>query len=268
MNSILFNSQIQNDLTATSLNLHCDPRTIGPKGTSLDMKSKAGKIAVEDDICNLTVPKLTTSGSSTGGGGVTQIVAGTNVTISSTPTPGSGTGVVTINSTGGGGGALPAATTFGEYLYYNDNTPEWEVGGDKINIGSNAGKTPVAGETNQIAIGKSAGKAGQNNGAIAIGFEAALTGGQGFEAIAIGVTAGENNQGPQSVAIGFGAGQGPTNAAGLKCCGYWNLSWKRRARNPSSGHSYTGGTDKSTTRGSGYRFVKRVIVVKVSTQWL
>ena len=62
MNSILFNSQIQNDLTATSLNLHCDPRTIGPKGTSLDMKSKAGKIAVEDDICNLEVANLKVTG--------------------------------------------------------------------------------------------------------------------------------------------------------------------------------------------------------------
>ena len=36
-----------------------------------------------------------------GGGGVTQIVAGTNVTIS----PVGGTGIVTINATGGGGGS-------------------------------------------------------------------------------------------------------------------------------------------------------------------
>ena len=55
--------QIQSDLTATNLNLHCDPRTVGPTGTFLDMKSKAGKIAVEDDICDLTVNgKLTIKG--------------------------------------------------------------------------------------------------------------------------------------------------------------------------------------------------------------
>ena len=55
--------QIQSDLTATNLNLHCDPRTVGPTGTFLDMKSKAGKIAVEDDICDLTVNgKLTVKG--------------------------------------------------------------------------------------------------------------------------------------------------------------------------------------------------------------
>ncbi len=38
------------------------------------------------------------------GGGVTQIVAGTNISITSTGP--SGTGDVTINSTGGGGGGL------------------------------------------------------------------------------------------------------------------------------------------------------------------
>ena len=36
--------QIQSDLTATNLNLHCDPRTVGPKGSALDVKSKAGKV--------------------------------------------------------------------------------------------------------------------------------------------------------------------------------------------------------------------------------
>lgn len=41
-------------------------------------------------------------------GGVSQIVAGTNVTIS----PGGGTGVVTINSSGGGGGSAYTRTTF------------------------------------------------------------------------------------------------------------------------------------------------------------
>ena len=43
---------------------------------------------------------------------VTQIVAGTNVTIS----PASGTGVVTINASGGGGGGLPAGGTAGQIL--------------------------------------------------------------------------------------------------------------------------------------------------------
>lgn len=45
-----------------------------------------------------------------GGGGVTQIVAGTNVTIS----PIGGTGVVTINATGGGGG-LATPTGYGSF---------------------------------------------------------------------------------------------------------------------------------------------------------
>ena len=49
-------------------------------------------------------------------GGVTQITAGTNITIS----PVEGTGNVTINATGGGGGTTPAiqaATSL--YLFYN-----------------------------------------------------------------------------------------------------------------------------------------------------
>ena len=105
MSSLLNNSKIQTDMTATNLNLNCDPRLKGPEGSVLDVKSRAGKIAVEDNICELSGPNLNSGGTSTTG--VTQIVAGTNVTIN----PASGTGVVTINSTGGGGGALPAATT-------------------------------------------------------------------------------------------------------------------------------------------------------------
>ena len=51
-----------------------------------------------------------TSASSGTGGGVTQIVAGTNVTIS----PVSGTGVVTINASGGGAAGIPISTITGK----------------------------------------------------------------------------------------------------------------------------------------------------------
>ena len=51
-----------------------------------------------------------TSASSGVGGGVTQIVAGTNVTIS----PVSGTGVVTINASGGGPAGIPISTITGK----------------------------------------------------------------------------------------------------------------------------------------------------------
>ena len=65
--------QIQNDLTATNLNLHCDPRTVGtfvldPQGKRvLDVSSTAGKIAAEDNICDLPVANLTGTPSTSDG---------------------------------------------------------------------------------------------------------------------------------------------------------------------------------------------------------
>jgi len=60
-----------------------------------------GGIATSQYIQFADGSKQYTANAGSGGGGVTQIVAGTNVTIS----PAGGTGVVTINSTGGGSGS-------------------------------------------------------------------------------------------------------------------------------------------------------------------
>ena len=221
--------QIQSDLTATNFNLHCDPRTVGtyfldPQGNRvLDVESKAGKIAVEDNICNLTVANLTVTESTSGaGGGVTQIVAGTNIALVTTPVPGSGTGVVTINA-GGTQGGLPPGTQFGEYLYYDPaQAPNvWQVDGAEIHIGRFAGQTSqgagaiaignVAGNTDQgtgaIAIGDGASNNTQGRDAVAIGNGAASAPGQGEEAIAIGRNAANTTQGDKAIAIGSEAGQ-------------------------------------------------------------
>jgi hypothetical protein len=42
--------------------VNCDPRLKGPEGSVINVKSRAGKIGVEDDICNLTLNNLTVNG--------------------------------------------------------------------------------------------------------------------------------------------------------------------------------------------------------------
>ena len=55
----VYTQQIQHDLSTSNVMINCDPRLKGPKGSVLDVKSKAGKVGVEDDICDLTVSNLT-----------------------------------------------------------------------------------------------------------------------------------------------------------------------------------------------------------------
>jgi len=69
-------------------------------------------------VLNAISSSFTTTASYALNGGVTQIVAGTNITIS----PVGGTGIVTINSTGGGGGGFNTAT--GSYGSFYDTTTQ------------------------------------------------------------------------------------------------------------------------------------------------
>ena len=142
----------------------------------------------------LTVDFATSTISATGGGGggVTQIIAGTGVTVS----PAGGTGAVTINATGGG-------------------SVTWATLGDKngasgpseIALGLNAGMTQG---TYAVAIGENAGTSAQGLGAVALGYGAGNSN-QALAAVAIGGGAGNINQGGCAVAVGQsagGAGQG------------------------------------------------------------
>ena len=62
-------------------------------------------------------------------GGVTQIVAGSNVTIS----PANGTGIVTVNSTGGGGGGGGSSTPVPQKVaYLRDERPSGTEGGSSV----------------------------------------------------------------------------------------------------------------------------------------
>lgn len=83
------------------------------KGADVRNAVGAGGITISG---NISSPYATIG--FTGGGGVTQIIAGTNITIS----PPGGTGVVTINSTGGGGGtALPGTIPDLNLWWESDN---------------------------------------------------------------------------------------------------------------------------------------------------
>ena len=44
----VYTQQIQHDLSTSNVMINCDPRLKGPKGSVLDVKSKAGKVARKD----------------------------------------------------------------------------------------------------------------------------------------------------------------------------------------------------------------------------
>ena len=102
----------------------------------------AGTYAFPSSITTNAQGHITSITAGTGGSGVTQIVAGTNITIS----PTGGTGIVTINSTGGGAvgsltttGTTGAATLIGTVL----NIPDYSAASSLslANIGSSPNST-------------------------------------------------------------------------------------------------------------------------------
>ena len=101
----VFTQQIQHDLSASSVMINCDPRLKGPTGSSLDVKSRAGKIGVEDDICDLTVNNLTVKGT------LTAKFDGSN---------------------------LDGGTNYSDYLFYDNASKCFAVGGNQVHLGTNA----------------------------------------------------------------------------------------------------------------------------------
>ncbi len=120
--------------------------------------------------------------------------------------------------TGPAGAGISNGENYGDYLFWNSQSQFWEVGSDKVNIGSNSGKTnkgplsisigDFAGNENQgtgaISIGAAAGSFLQSNNSIAIGFESGNQS-QSENSIAIGLASAKENQGSNSVAIGNSA---------------------------------------------------------------
>ena len=113
-------------------------------------------------------------------GGVTKIIAGTNVTIS----PTNGLGQVTINSSGGGGSTFP-------YTGSAKITGSLEVIGPVTVINSDA-------TINGVTVGRGGGNISTNT---ALGYQA-LSSSAGGENIAIGYQAGKYHTGQTSTIIG------------------------------------------------------------------
>ena len=158
--------QLQNDISASNFSVNCDPRSVGPIESSINSSSRAGKLAVETDICDLTI-----SGDLTVNGLIFAKFSATDLT---------------------------GGTNYSDYLYFDDTTDCFAVGSEEVHIGANA--TTVA-NTKAIAIGASAKVSGTNSSsAVAIGVDAEATAGS---AIAIGDTA--NVSAAQAIAIGKSA---------------------------------------------------------------
>jgi len=158
-------------------------------------------------------------GSGGGGGGQT-----------GDPGPTGNTGPTGMTGATGASALDISANCWSEYLFWNDTTNAWAVGGglteggDKVHIGCKAGELGPQGdyaiaigshagnsrqETKAIAIGYFAGNADQSNNAIAIGTyagEGASGDGQDAGAIAIGYEAGFRQQDISGIAIGSQAG--------------------------------------------------------------
>lgn len=179
--------QVQNDQILSNLSIRCDPRTIGPSDTFLNMKSRAGKVGVEDNICDLDVANLS----------VAELKINAELT----------TGKINASSLSGG-------TANSEYIFFNNSTGKFEIGSTEVHIGKNAGlptgnPAGIQGD-NAIAVGFSAGISNQGKESIAIGRGAGGNGGGGPQtgeaqqefAIAIGTGAGTLKQGKESIAIG------------------------------------------------------------------
>ena len=149
----VFTQQIQHDLSASNVMINCDPRLKGPEGSSLDVKSRAGKIGVEDDICDLTVNNLTVKGT------LTAKFDGSN---------------------------LDGGTNYSDYLFYDNASKCFAVGGDQVHLGTNA---LAAQTTANLDVGQAADTIAIGNGAIANATGAASVNKDISGAIAIGKNA-------------------------------------------------------------------------------
>jgi hypothetical protein len=110
-------------------------------------------------------------------------------------------------SYGPGSAALPQGVAYSEYLFWNNNTNSWNVGGgsadnNKLHLAALAGQNSQ--QLGAVALGYQSGQNSQGSFAVALGWAAGIQQ-QGQDGVAIGRFAGMTNQNFDSVAIGLSA---------------------------------------------------------------
>ena len=111
--------QVKRDRDLSNVTIQCDPRAVYPDNESSVnnrfRKREAGKIAVEDDVCNLNVANLTVNGKLTLNSEIAAeicnifcpvdftVIALNDITLS---TPGPGTGDILLTTEGAGSGSF------------------------------------------------------------------------------------------------------------------------------------------------------------------
>jgi hypothetical protein len=109
-----------------------------------------------------------------------------------------------IGNTGPTGSFEPNGVSYGDGLFWNSNTLQWEIMSQTISIGKTAGKFTQS--LNAIAIGEAAGQNSQGVRSVALGYRSGFTN-QTQDSISIGTQAGEYDQTLYGIAIGYKAGQ-------------------------------------------------------------
>ena len=155
--------------------------------------------------------------------------------------------------TGPSGTISTVGTSWGDYLYWNNQVSptDWTVGSGNITLGTNAGQTSQG--SNSVALGFQAGNLYQGTQSIAIGYQAGYQtqqaysttvgyqsgyANQGTYAVAIGPQAGYQSQGTYAVAFGFRAGwftQGANAVALGNLAGYLSQAANSIVINASGG---------------------------------
>lgn len=118
-------------------------------------------------------------------------------------------------SGGGGGGITLSGTASGQYLYWNQTSSSWTVGGNTITLGTNAGANGVG--TNSVAIGLNAlynstsVPTGSENICVGAGVGVALTTGNNNVLIGGNGTGKKVSIGYNNIVVGASSGQGITS---------------------------------------------------------
>ena len=173
------------------------PTTISGYGITDAASSSATALTVVGDDSSGTGITIGETFKIAGGSGITTAVSGDTITITNTDGGDASTGDITFI------GSTLQSPSNADITLDPAGTGIVRMNTDNIALGASAGTTSQG--TESVAIGKQAGTTSQGDGSVAIGAQAGTTS-QGAESVAIGDDAGTTSQGQRAVAIGRDAG--------------------------------------------------------------